>query len=167
MGHDAEQIDAWIKPDSDGYLDFMRSLVGSRFPEENISNAGNSELIDFMSFASFGVPRALLNMLQELTVGEDDDNLKLRLTRADTLKAVKQHFTGTKKLFTSLSEKLPVYKSFISTGEAILVNSFKLIKAYNKDKTTYQQSVSIAIQEDDISHELKKFFHFSNTQDFA
>lgn len=160
VGHDAEQIDVWIKPDRDAYLGFMRNLVTSRFPEVAIGNTANSDIIDFMSYASFGIPRALLNMLQELAIEQEGNTVKINLSRSEVLKAVKSHFNGTKKLFTSLAAKLPVYRSFITTGETILSNSFSLIKTYNKVKAVDRQSVSIAIPADELSHEMAKVFSF-------
>ena len=159
VGHDAEQIDVWIKPEGDQYLEFMRSLVRSRFPAENFSSPGAIELVDFLSYAAFGVPRSLLNMLQEITK-EDSGGTRLRLSRAEALRAAKQHFSAAKKLFASLSDKLPVYESFIKTGDLILVNALNLIKAYNKGKQQHEQSVSIAVSEEDLSHELSKVFAF-------
>lgn len=159
VGHDAEQVDVWIKPDRDEYLSFMRRILSARFPE-NIeeSIAQNSVTIDFLCFAAFGVPRALLNMIQSLINERDDGLLDIDLTRHSAVKAVKQHYANTVKLFTSLTAKLPVYKNFIKTGEAILGNAFALIKKYNKEKPPNKQSVSIAIPNDEFGHELARVF---------
>jgi hypothetical protein len=158
VGHDAEQIDVWIKPDRDEYLDFMRSFVSTRFPPALTSTMFSSDSLDLLSFASFGVPRTLLNMLHELAIEKDGELVGINLNRTDVLRAIKQSFSNTKKLFTSLSSKLPVYKSFIDTGELILTNSVTLVKAYNKGKPTERQSVSIALATDELNHELSKVF---------
>lgn len=158
VGHDAEQIDVWIKPDREAYLHFMRSFIKTRFPEAITNTLSNSETIDLLSYASFGIPRTLLNMLQELSIEKDGELERISLNRIDVLRAIKQHFTNTKKLFTSLSAKLPIYKSFISTGELILSNALGLVKAYNKEKAIDRQSVSIAISSEDLSHEMSKVF---------
>jgi len=158
VGHDAEQIDVWVKPDRDEYLSFMRKVITARFPSSLDTLLQNAETIEFLSYASFGIPRALLNMLQELTIEKNGQVVKINLGRNDVLKSVKQHYSSTKKLFTSLSAKLPVYKSFINTGEDILTNSIELIKNYNRAKPIERQSVSIAISVDDLSHELTKVF---------
>ena len=158
VGHDAEQIDVWVKPDSDGYLDFMRSFINSRFPDNVSSAFTSSESVDLLIYASFGIPRALLNMLQELSEEEDGQLTRINFSRNEVLRAIKQHYASTKKLFNSISSKLPVYRSFIKTGESILSNSITLVKAYNKGKPTEKQSVSIAIGSDDLTHELIKVF---------
>lgn len=158
VGHDAEQIDVWIKPDREEYLDFMRSFVATRFPPALTATMFSSDSLDLLSFASFGVPRTLLNMLHELSIEKDGELVGINLNRTDVLKAIKQSFANTRKLFTSLSTKLPIYRSFIDTGELILTNSVALVKAYNKGKPAERQSVSIALATDELSHELSKVF---------
>lgn len=158
VGHDAEQIDVWIKPDRDEYLEFMRNFIRSRFPDEVAHAFLNSEALDFLSYASFGIPRALLNMLQELSIEKDGSLHQINVSRAEVLRAVKQHYASVKKLFSSIAAKLPVYRTFITTGETILTNSIDLIKSYNKGKAADRQSVSIAVASGELSHELAKVF---------
>jgi KaiC/GvpD/RAD55 family RecA-like ATPase len=160
VGHDAEQINAWLRPDNDKYLDFMHELVRSRLPDKIYKSIAATEYLDLMSFASFGVPRALLNMLQELAVEEDDEIAAMNLTRAEVLRAIKQNYANTRKLFSSLSAKVPVYKVFIETGDDILNGSLSLIKQYNRGKPAELQSVSIAIATDELSPEITKIFEF-------
>lgn len=159
VGHDAEQIDVWIKPDRDEYLSFMKRIIRARFPDEvDAYIESNSQAVELLCYASFGVPRALLNMLQALTVEQDRAEITVDLSRSNVVKAVKQHYSSTKRLFTSLTAKLPVYRKFMETGELILANAIDLIKRYNKGKAVDKQSVSIAIADDDMSHELVKVF---------
>lgn len=160
VGHDAEQINVWLKPDHDKYLVFMRELVRSRFPESIYASIAATDYLDFMSFAAFGVPRALLNMLQELAIERDEELVGVSLARADVLRAVKQHYANTRKLFRSLSAKVPVYKAFIETGDDMLRGALSLIKEYNRGKAVGQQSVSIAIATDELSPEITKIFEF-------
>lgn len=160
VGHDAEQIDVWIKPDREEYLEFMRRIIRARFPdgiEQKI--AQNSTAVDLLCFASFGVPRALLNMLQSLVIENEEQNFtSIDFGRSSVIKAIKHHFSDTKKLFLSLGGKIPVYKNFIQTGEYILGNSFDLIKAYNRNKQSSKQSVSIAIPDSEMTPELTRVF---------
>lgn len=159
VGHDAEQIDVWIKPDRNEYLGFMRRILRARFPEEAADNfSKNSAAIDFLCYAAFGVPRALLNMMQDLTEIDENGAPVLTLSKADTLRVVKKHYLNTLGLFSSLAGKLIVYKKFIETGEFILGKSYKLIKEYNKDKDESKQSVTIAIPQEDLSPEISRVF---------
>jgi len=160
VGHDAEQINAWIRPDHEKYLDFMRELVRSRLPAEIYTSIAATEYLDLMSFASFGVPRALLNMLQELAVEKDDELVGISLTRADVLRSIKLHYGNTRKLFSSLAAKVPVYRAFVETGDDMLRGALSLIKDYNRGKPVEHQSVSIAISTDELSPEITKIFEF-------
>jgi hypothetical protein len=160
VGHDAEQINAWLRPDHEKYLDFMRELVRSRLPSEIYAAIAGTDYLDLMSYASFGVPRALLNMLQELAIEENDELIRINLTRTAVLSAIKQHYGNTRKLFSSLSAKIPIYKAFVETGDDMLKNALYLIKDYNKGKRVDLQSVSIAISIDELSPEITKIFEF-------
>jgi len=165
IGHDAELVDVLIKPDSSEYLGFMKSILDARFvgniQESIIFNVAS---IDLLCYASFGIPRALLNMLQTLIESDYDDDgnvsLGIDLSKAAVIKAIKQHYQNTKKNFSSLSIKLPVYKKFIETGDDIMRNSILIIKEYNRNKAIEKQSVSIAIAESELSPELLRVFSF-------
>ena len=160
VGHDAEQIDVWIKPERDEYLEFMRRIIEARFPEDIEKKiTQNAAAVDLLCYASFGVPRALLNMLQSLIVESGEQDLAaIDFSRSSVLKAIKHHFASTKKLFLSLTGKIPVYKKFIETGDYILGNSFDLIKTYNKNKVDIKQSVAIAVPDNEMSPELMRVF---------
>lgn len=155
VGHDAEEVDVWIKPERDEYLKFMRKVLHTRLPDLAKSN---NEAVDFLCYAAFGVPRALLNMIQALTKEEEEDRTTVNLSRNEVIKAVKQQYQSTTRLFTSLSTKLAIYRNFINSGETILTNAIDLIKKYNKGKPVDKQSVSIAISQEDFSHEFARVF---------
>jgi hypothetical protein len=161
VGHDAEQIDVWIKPDSDDYLDFMHRLVTARFPIEIVNELEkDKDILNLLCFAAFGVPRSLLNMIQSLVVDTDnhDDGIKINLSRKEVLKSIKLSYNNTLKLFSSLRSKLPVYETFISTGEMVFANTLTAIKTYNKTKSITKQSVSVAIAQDKLGHEFSRLF---------
>lgn len=67
VGHDAEQIDAWVKPSGDQYEDFMLALAQKRFEGTGVDIVtGNEEEIKFLAYASFGIPRGFLSMLRAI-----------------------------------------------------------------------------------------------------
>jgi hypothetical protein len=67
IGHDAEQIDVWVRPDRAGYVDFMRSLAIKRFNGElPLGLSSTSQALEFLAYASFGIPRSFLNMLRTI-----------------------------------------------------------------------------------------------------
>jgi hypothetical protein len=67
VGHDAEQIDAWVKPSGDQYEDFMLALARKRFEGTGVDIvSGNEEEIKFLAYAAFGIPRGFLSMLRAI-----------------------------------------------------------------------------------------------------
>ncbi len=160
VGHDAEEIDVWVKPDRQGYREFMRRVVETRFPPADVPSLYvDDTLLDFICYAAFGIPRAFLGILQTLIYSSDDGSDGVSgLKRRESLLAVKAHYQNTLKLFRSLSGKVPTYRNFIEHGESVLVDAVDLIKAYNREKPVRKQSVSIAINSSDMSPELVRFF---------
>lgn len=159
VGHDAEEVDVWVKPDRPGYLQFMRRVIRGRFPPEVLEVLErDSQAMDFLCYASFGIPRAFLNMLQSLTEAGASDIATAGLKRRAVQQGVKQHFHNTLKLFRSLQDKVPTYKNFVENGETLLANAVELVKKYNKGKSRDRQSVSIAINSAEMSPELSRLF---------
>lgn len=161
VGHDAEEIDVWLQPGSPKYLPFMKKLVQQRVPAELWRTlVANEHLLDLLSYASFGVPRALLNMLRRLYSGSDgDENAVFDYTRTTVLRAIRDSHETTMSVFTSLAKKLPMYEKFIFAGRQILDRCVKATKAYNKGKVAASQSVTIAVNKP-VPAELAKVFGF-------
>jgi hypothetical protein len=74
VGHEAEEIEVWIRTDSQEYLETMRAIFAARFPQ-TLQGSVRPELVDLAAYASFGLPRNFLNILSD-SIGdaeEDDD----------------------------------------------------------------------------------------------
>lgn len=72
VGHDAEEIDVWIKVTDNDYMDFMTKLLQKRFPAEVFLQLNkDKDLFSLICYSSFGIPRALLNIVHNLC-GEKD-----------------------------------------------------------------------------------------------
>ncbi|BDU19436.1 AAA family ATPase [Dyella sp. GSA-30] len=160
VGHDAEEIDVWVKPDRPGYIEFMRRVVESRFPPSIYPALyADREVLDFLCYSTFGIPRAFLNILQAVVDSSDDGDETFRgFKRRAVLQEVKQHYQNTLKLFRSLKDKVPTYRNFIEHGEVVLTNAIDLVKEYNRSKSVGKQSVSIAINASDMTPELVRLF---------
>ncbi len=161
IGHDAEEIDVWIKPDSAGYLSFMHSLLKTRLGNEAyVQLSSNISLLNTICFAAYGIPRALLNMVAEFNEESDDDgSLNLKLTAKGVLAAVKNNYNNTYSIFDTLRIKLPMYSNFIATGSNVYENCLRIIKEFNKHHTALKQSSIIAIKRP-ISSEMNKVIGF-------
>ena len=159
VGHDAEEIDVWVKPNNDGYLDFMHALLKSRF-EENVYNSliKNINLLNLMCFAAYGIPRSLLNMISSLCI-EEDNQIIIKLTQKNVLREIKASFNSTYSIYDSLKIKLPMYRNFIDTGSEFYEQVLKITKEFNKDSSAIRQSSIIAISRP-ISSELEKVIGF-------
>ncbi len=160
IGHDAEEIDVWVKPNSDGYLDFMHSLLESRF-DKNIfeSLMAEKNLLNLMCFAAYGIPRALLNMISSACLENDDGEISVNLTAKNTLKEIKNSYDSTYGIYDSLKIKLPMYRNFIDTGSNFYEQILKIIKEFNKGAGVGKQSSIIAIKRP-VSAELEKVIGF-------
>ncbi|MEZ9635251.1 hypothetical protein AB4299_18635 [Vibrio cyclitrophicus] len=168
VGHDAEEIDVWIKPNESGYLEFMHQLLRSRFNDHvytQLTKDGN--LLNLMCYAAYGIPRSLLNMISELCkingdISDDNAN-SIKLDNKKVLSAIKSSFEKSYQIYDSLRLKLPMYNNFIDAGASFFENSLKILKEFNKGGDSNKQSSIIAIKRP-ISPELGKvigFFQYS------
>lgn len=145
VGHDAEQIDVWIRPDLPIYLSFMSLIAQRRLSAADFGALqSNRELFELLCFAAFGMPRALLNMLSSFQ-RTDEEASGLSITRTTAVRAIKDVADNTLSVFRSLSVKLPLYSEFVTTGEIMFSRIVESIKIYNKEKPTARKSVTVAI----------------------
>ncbi|WP_148648399.1 zinc ribbon domain-containing protein [Sphingobium cupriresistens] len=158
VGHDAEQIDVWIRPDSDGYIDFMRGVAASRFGGSIPSQlASDPDIIPFLAYSAFGIPRAFLNMIRNME--SIINSGKSSIDRRKIIEAAKQSRQDAHAVFDSLIFKLPMYKKFISRGDDIYTQIISLIKDFNRQKSLDNQGVEVAIRRP-VSSELGKLIGF-------
>ena len=160
VGHDAEEVDVWLRPDSDRYLPFMTGLLQQRLtPAIWDSLAAQPDLLELLAFSAFGVPRALLNMVRTLLIDAGDESLKLQLNRVKALRAVRDSYASTTSVFGSLSKKLPMYEKFILTGRQLFDRAISVLKVSNKGRASAAQSVMIGVKHP-IPPELHKVLAF-------
>jgi len=107
VGHDAEEIDVWIKPDSSDYLHFMFQVLERRLPSEVYKALldANEPLLQLVCYAAFGIPRALLNMTRNFykpTSSTGKLVFEINFNRAKALRAIKSSFDNTFSVYSSL-----------------------------------------------------------------
>lgn len=162
-GHDAEEIDVWIKPEWKNYSEFMRQLLQKRLPEAVfIKLEEQPELLDIICYSSFGIPRALLNMVRSLykdKSDEDNEVFEFNINRKKVMEAISLNYRQSLSIFLSLKDKLPIYEKFITNGEIIYSKMIDEIKEYNRDKNIYTQCVTLAIRKP-LPTELSKVIGF-------
>lgn len=163
IGHDAEEIDVWIKPELNNYVEFMLQILRKRLPETVFNKLYEDiDLLQIICYASFGIPRALLNIVRNLYKDKSDNDIELfevNFTRRTILDAIYITYSQTMNIFLSLKRKLPVYEKFIISGERIFIRMIDEIKEFNKNKSLESQSVTIAIRKP-LPAELSKVLGF-------
>lgn len=161
VGHDAEQIDAWVKPFGQEYENFMLALANKRFAGTNIDVVSkNEEDIRFLAYCSFGIPRAFLGMLRSIYNSQEsyrtadgalNKNAVLRLSRSGR--------EMSHAVFDSLSSKLPSYQSYVVNGTKIYQAILSQTKEYNRGKELEKQGLQFAIRTP-IQADIEKVFGF-------
>ncbi|MBZ9674084.1 hypothetical protein [Mesorhizobium sp. ES1-3] len=158
VGHDAEQIDVWVRPDRKPYIGFMRALAEKRFGGQlPASIEANPQAIEFLAFVAFGIPRSFLNMLR--TIYHEDSGNSPTVDRRRLLDIAKQGRELSHNVYDSLSYKVPSYKIFVSTGQAIYGNILEVIKRYNRERPFDDQALEVGIKRP-ISPEIEKVLGF-------
>lgn len=162
IGHDAEEIDVWVKPSSAGYIEFMHSLLRTRLGDEVFQQLlKNQTLLDLMCYSAYGIPRSLLNMIAEFNKEDDVDvsEFKLKLNGKTALASIKNNFDRTYHIYDTLRIKLPMYSIFVDRGADIFEKCLTITKEFNKNSSALRQSSCIAIKRP-ISAELSKVIGF-------
>lgn len=158
IGHDAEEINVWIKTSDDNYLQFMKNILKKRVSEEVYKKMGeDGNLLSIICYASFGIPRSLLNIVRNLY--NDNEDTILKYNRKEVLASIKLINSNSINIYNSLQIKLPVYKEFVKQGNGLYDFMIDSLKKYNKEKDFEHQAVEIGIR-NPIPIELEKVFDF-------
>lgn len=158
VGHEAELVQAWYEPEGEQYLEMMKSMIDLRFPEELKSLiTGHDDVVSFLAFASFGIPRGFLNMLSQI-IGADSE-MPNRPTRSLAITSVKDYAESVRQVYLALSKKIPRFKNFIEIGAELESSVIKSIQEFNRHKNNNAKALYIAIKEP-ISNEISKVLQF-------
>lgn len=165
IGHDAEEIDVWMRPNNDGYIEFMHSILKSRFSENVYSKLTDDiSLLNLLCYSAYGSPRLLLNMVARLckdTSNGDEDIEITEFNSQKVIKSIKDSFRNTYNVYESLRVKLPMYSQFIDVGEKVFENMLTILKDFNRNHrgSPNKQSSIIAIKRH-IPSEFEKVLGF-------
>lgn len=154
VGHEAELVEAWHRPDSDEFLPTMRSMVSRRIPSSLLDRLdGREELIDYLALASFGLPRGFLVMLSQLLGVEEDESTNPTRKAADA--AVATHARSVRDIFDSLADKMPRYKHFVEVGGELERSMAKALRTFNEKRPPTRKAVVVGLA-DPLGPELSK-----------
>jgi energy-coupling factor transporter ATP-binding protein EcfA2 len=163
VGHDAEEINAWVNPEGENYMWFMTTMLSRRLPQEVYERLTKEDsLLTIMCYSAFGIPRILLNMVRSFYTEEEIDNsikYNISFNRTKLLAQVKDSNKSALAVYSSLEKKLPTYINYVEEGDVVFNKIIDLIKIYNKDKNIKRKSISIAIKKE-LSSDLKRILGF-------
>lgn len=161
VGHDAEQIDVWVRPDQPSYVEFMKTLAEKRFggtlPR---ALSATPKAVEFLAYAAFGIPRSFLNMLR--TIYHNEATLSPTNKGVDRIKLLdiaKQSREMSHNVYESLAFKLPTYKSFVTTGQDVYQNIITTLKDFNRARPEDNQALEVGIKRP-LAPEIEKVFGF-------
>lgn len=145
IGHEAEVVEAWYRPEDHGYLSLMHDLVAKRLPKGlSVILLERPDMLDLLAFAAFGIPRGFLNMIaQVLRVDEGEPRAP---SRQSTLAAITDNADSAERVFTSLSGKLPRFRYYIEIGEELLRSATGAVQEYNAGRDISTKAVIVALQ---------------------
>ncbi len=161
VGHDAEQVDAWVRPSGKAYEDFMLEMASKRFAGTPIHGIIESrDDLCFLAYASFGIPRAFLGMLRSIyNAQESFINSDGSLSKSRVLTLARQGREMSHAVYTSLNDKLPPYRKFTQNGERIYQAILTSLKEFNKGKDPNRQAIQFGIQSPNAP-DVEKVFQF-------
>jgi len=148
VGHDAEQIDVWVKPYGENYETFMLKLARKRFQGTPIDLVDeNIEDIVFLAYCSFGIPRAFLGMLRAIyNSPESYFNSDGSLSKTKVLALSRSGKEMSHRVYASLEAKLPSLKSYVENGAFIYRALLDSIKEFNSGKSWAEQTMQFGIR---------------------
>lgn len=136
VGHEAEEIEVWIRTDSSDYLETMRAIFRARFPSP-LQESVRRDLVDLAAYASFGLPRNFLNILSD-SIGDSNEDDESITFVAPTLRkiqeAIRENAVRVRALFDEIARKLPRYSNFIEVGGEVQSNMIAAIRATNRNR---------------------------------
>ncbi|MGY1459015.1 hypothetical protein ACW5F0_10250 [Luteimonas sp. A534] len=152
VGHEAELLEAWFRPDEPGYLGTMRQVVASRFPQFKPKDPA---VVDALALASFGLPRSFLNLCYDLHE-ESKVNTNVRASLVSTV-ATSAEITRT--VFQNIADRLPRFKHYIEVGESLDRAMLSALRDFNKNKDLRSKAVVVALSEP-IEEGLRRVIRF-------
>jgi hypothetical protein len=159
LGHDAQLVEAWMRPDDPEYLGIMRDIAARRLPStDGRDRAVRENLVDYVAVASFGIPRGFLLMLSELLGLDEASNLLPTKRLAD--EAVGNFAQSTRDVFDSLALKLPRYKRFIEVGKQLQVEMVAALTEFNENRPEGEQRTAVVALQEPLSAEISRVLAF-------
>jgi hypothetical protein len=145
VGHDAKLVHAWVPVEGPEYLSFMQAIYERRLPRQIRSRISSGVILLFAA-ASFGVPRTFFALIETYLENWNGQPSRSAQVANNT---IAQNADQLRDLHRSLSKKLPRYRQYVETGEAVLDRLLQLIRELNETRHRTDadtQALDIAIR---------------------
>lgn len=119
---EGEILPVWLSVEDSTYSESMQRIADTRI--ENFENIPK-EINEYFKFASFGIPRAYLSMLQEF------QNNNFSTTQQGLNKIIQQHVEHRIEEFRSIHLKSPKLKNILAVGEGVFNEICNQLKKTN------------------------------------
>ena len=150
QGQDSIPVKVWVSIEDASYDNIMQEIAIKRVKRlDSIPTHAQAML----RFASFGIPRAYLTMLDEFQRGEFANS------QQGVNFIIKEHVEARISEFRSLGIKVPKFEQLVITGEVVLNDIAKELKAFNKTLVERQEKqLTYGIQEDELTPIVDRMF---------
>lgn len=156
IGHEAEVIEAWFRPDQDNYLPTMQQIARKRFPDVFAQlGAMAEEYVNVLALAAFGLPRGFVGLISDVV----DDLAGPVAIRKSLLGAIDTNADVVLTVFTNISDRLPRFKNYIDLGRKFETSAKKAMREFNKGKQLGRKTCTIALAEP-IADEFERVLRF-------
>lgn len=127
---EGELLPVWLSVEDDSYIESMEKIASKR-----ISNFQDipKDVNEYIKMASFGIPRAYLNMLQEYQNGD------FKTVQQGLNRLIQQNIENRITEFKSISFKSPKLKNIIEVGEVVFDRICQDLKSANSEALGKQQ----------------------------
>lgn len=156
VGHEAEVVEAWFRPDTDTYLDGIEQIASRRFPELEASLGDvYLDIVHALGLAAFGLPRGFVNM-----IGEVADQMELDVpARKAALAAIATQSESVHAVFQNIADKLPRFANYVGLGKRFFTKGSAAIREFNKGKLAARKTATLGLAEP-IADELERTLRF-------
>jgi hypothetical protein len=143
-------LPVWLSIDDEKYSESMESIAEKRVPNYKEISV---DIREYLKYASFGVPRAYIHLLQEFTSSSGNQKVKLN-------KIIRNHIDSRIGEFNSISLKAPKLAKLITEGGNVFLTICDLLKERNYElNATGQKQFLIGIQDLDKNLYVKRMFN--------
>ncbi|MER3374801.1 MAG: zinc ribbon domain-containing protein [Allomuricauda sp.] len=141
LGHDAEKVECWINvsQDIESYSAFMDQLIEKRL--KSVISDIDSDIIELLKFASFGIPRAFLFLVRSF----QQSNKSTRQSKFNEV--IDLHSELIKAEYLSLSKKIPQFSNIINVGYQFFESVISLVSTTNKNLNN-EKNLIIGLKKD-------------------